>query len=103
LIQSLRLEFPNQRILGVDFEVSDEDGLAVGVDQMVSTTEAFNSSSILIVQNNHRLLADEIRMNCATVRDNSQIVFDFWGTLKPDDINNQIKLIVFGNGLADGD
>jgi UDP-N-acetyl-D-mannosaminuronic acid dehydrogenase len=103
LIRSLRLEFPKQRILGVDLEVSDEDGLALGVDQMVSTTEAFNSSSILIVQNNHRLLADEIRSNCAKVRENPQSVFDFWGLLNPNDVDNRIELIVFGNGLKNGD
>jgi UDP-N-acetyl-D-mannosaminuronic acid dehydrogenase len=103
LIQSLRLEFPTQRILGVDLEVSDEDGLVVGVDQMVSTTEAFNSSSILIVQNNHRLLADEIRLNCAAVREHPLIIFDFWGTLNPNDVDNRIELIVFGNGLEYGD
>jgi len=103
LIRSLRLEFPKQRILGVDLEVSDEDGLALGVDQMVSTTEAFNSSSILIVQNNHRLLADEIRSNCAKVRENPQSVFDFWGLLNRDYVDNRIELIVFGNGLKDDD
>jgi UDP-N-acetyl-D-mannosaminuronic acid dehydrogenase len=103
LIQSLRLEFPNQRILGVDLEVSREDALLVGVDEMVSTAEAFRSSSILIVQNNHRLLAEEIRLSCATARENPQIVFDFWGLLNPDDVDNRIELIVFGNGLKDGD
>ena len=103
LIQSLRLEFPTQRILGVDLEVSREDALLVGVDEIVSTAEAFRSSSILIVQNNHRILAEEILLNCATARENPQIVFDFWGILNPDDLDNRIELIVFGNGLKDDD
>jgi hypothetical protein len=89
--------------LGVDLEVSREDALLVGVDEMVSTAEAFSSSSILIVQNNHRILAEEIRLNCATDREKPLIVFDFWGTLNPDDVDPHIELIVFGNGIKDGD
>ena len=55
------------------------------------------------MQNNHRILAEEIRLNCATGRENPQSVFDFWGLLDPDDVDNRIELIVFGNGLQDDD
>jgi nucleotide sugar dehydrogenase len=100
LVEKVRNTFPNARVLGVDKEVSNEDALSLGIDQLVSTSTALDSSKVAIIHNNHKTLQEEIRKNLELPRRAALLVFDFWGVVEKGRINESVKLITFGDGTA---
>jgi UDP-N-acetyl-D-mannosaminuronic acid dehydrogenase len=99
VIRQLRQYFPAARISGADPEVSIEDAISIGVDELVSTSTALENATVAIVQNNHHRLKDEIILNCALPRKKPIVIFDFWGILNKEFVSESVNLITFGNGL----
>jgi len=100
LVENVRNIFPKARVLGVDKEVSNEDALKLGIDQLVSTSTALDSSKVAIIHNNHKALQEEIRKNLELPREAPILVFDFWGVVEKGMINESVKLITFGDGTV---
>jgi UDP-N-acetyl-D-mannosaminuronic acid dehydrogenase len=100
IVEEVRVSLRPSEVLGVDLKVSNDDATRVGVDRLVTADEAFNVSDVIIVQNNHKQLRDDLVRLASISRDKPLIVLDFWGTF--DDVNTgkNIILLNFGNGTT---
>jgi UDP-N-acetyl-D-mannosaminuronic acid dehydrogenase len=83
VIEALRSRIPNARIGAFDPVVEDIDFTRLGVQRYGRLEDAFDGSTLVIVQNNHPIFADMNVAHLAEMTRPPALIYDYWNLFEP--------------------
>jgi len=98
IIARLQQEFPSAKMIGWDALVPAANIKALGIQPVGELPEAFQGSSIVIIQNNHPVFESMNIVKLAGLMANPGLIYDYWNQHDP--WNTKLPDSVFYHGLG---